>query len=347
MKLARTGPVAILMAAVVALSACQSPSTTSTNSAAAKGDYVVGVSNALAGNGWREEMICSIKAEALNSGKVSQVVALSKNGGPSDQIQDLQNLISQGVDIIIVNPSDPTKLNEVIGEAKKQGITVVAVDNGVSTKDAAVVTNDQVEWGRASMEWIAKQINGKGEVLYLRGIQGAQADTDRNEGVQSVLKNYPDIKVKEAYTGWDNTKAGEIAIQEFTAKQYDAVWTSGQDFPVVNAIKTAGRKSVPVTGMDNNGFVKMLLDGVPGAIVTNPAVIGAVGLNVALKIKAGAAADQVIKVKPELWSLESTPDALKANYFADRAQDFSSTVSVEGYTTFTKDQLFACKGPGE
>jgi ribose transport system substrate-binding protein len=331
---------------LVALAACTSPAGAPSGGPATK-NLVVGVSNSLAGNGWREEMICSIKAEALQSGAVSRVIALSKNGGPSDQIQDLQNLISQGVNVIIVNPSDPDKLNDAISEAKKQGITVIAVDNGVNTPDATVVTNDQVEWGRLSMEWIAKQLNGKGDVLYLRGIQGAQADTDRDAGVQSVLKNYPGIKVKEAYTGWDNTKAGEIAIQEFTAKQYDAVWTSGQDFPVVNAIKTAGRKPVPVTGMDNNGFVKMLLDGTPGAIVTNPAIIGAAGLNIALKIRAGEQVAPSVKITPELWSMDTTPDKLKANYFADRAQDFSSTISIPNYTTFTKEQLFACKGPGE
>jgi ribose transport system substrate-binding protein len=64
--------------------------------------YVIGVSNTLAGNGWREQMICSVKAQALAS-KVSKVIAISKNGGPTEQIQDLQNLISQGVNAIIVN----------------------------------------------------------------------------------------------------------------------------------------------------------------------------------------------------------------------------------------------------
>src|ERR671910_637959 len=46
------------------------------------GDYVIGVSNTLAGNGWREEMICAVKAEALASGQSSRVIAISKNGGP-------------------------------------------------------------------------------------------------------------------------------------------------------------------------------------------------------------------------------------------------------------------------
>jgi ABC-type sugar transport system substrate-binding protein len=46
--------------------------------------YVVGVSNTLIGNRWREEMICSIKAEAEASGKVSKVIVANRNGGPSE-----------------------------------------------------------------------------------------------------------------------------------------------------------------------------------------------------------------------------------------------------------------------
>ena len=56
---------------------------------AAEKKYVVGVSNTLIGNGWREEMVCSIKAEALASGKVSKVILANRNGGPSEQIADL------------------------------------------------------------------------------------------------------------------------------------------------------------------------------------------------------------------------------------------------------------------
>ena len=80
-------------------------------SAHAADKYVVGVSNTLIGNGWREEMICSIKAEAQASGKVSKVVVANRNGGPSEQIADIRNLISAGANIIIINPSDREALN--------------------------------------------------------------------------------------------------------------------------------------------------------------------------------------------------------------------------------------------
>ena len=147
------------------------------------GDLVIGVSNTLAGNGWREEMICAVKAQALASGEVSKVIAISRNGGPTEQIQDLQNLISQGVNAIILNPSDREQLNPVIEEAISQGIVVVAVDQAVTAEGAYVATNDQVAYGRLGAQWLADSLDGKGSVLYMRGIEGVPADDDRNTGL--------------------------------------------------------------------------------------------------------------------------------------------------------------------
>jgi ribose transport system substrate-binding protein len=56
--------------------------------------YVLGVSNTLVGNGWREEMICAVKAQALASGVVSKVIVADRNGGPAEQAADIRNLIS-------------------------------------------------------------------------------------------------------------------------------------------------------------------------------------------------------------------------------------------------------------
>ena len=58
--------------------------------------WVLGVSNTLVGNGWREEMICAVKAQAKASGMVSKVIIANRNGGPAEQIADIRNLISAG-----------------------------------------------------------------------------------------------------------------------------------------------------------------------------------------------------------------------------------------------------------
>ena len=115
--------------------------------ASAAEKYIVGVSNTLVGNGWREEMVCSIKAEALASGMVSKVILANRNGGPSEQIADLRNLISAGVNIIIINPSDRKALDPVIKQAADRHIVVVAVDQAVSAPSAYILTNDHVVAG--------------------------------------------------------------------------------------------------------------------------------------------------------------------------------------------------------
>ncbi|MDQ6896047.1 MAG: substrate-binding domain-containing protein, partial [Actinomycetota bacterium] len=161
----------------------------------AGGSYVVGISNTLVGNGWREEMICAAKAQSLASGKVKKFVSANRNGGPTEQIADLRSLISQGVNAIIVNPSDPDKLNDVITEAKAKGIVVVAVDSAVTSPDAYNVTNDQVEYGRLGGEALGKLLGGTGNVVEMRGIPGVPADTDRHTGLTAGLKSFPNIKI--------------------------------------------------------------------------------------------------------------------------------------------------------
>lgn len=327
--------------------ASSSSAAASSAPAAGSGHYVIGVSNTIAGNGWREEMICSIKAQALASGNVSKVVVISKNGGPTDQIQDLQNLISQGVNAIIVNPSDPEKLNSVLEAAVKKGIVVVAVDQQVTAPDVYIAANNQEEYGKLGAQWLAKALNGKGDVLYMRGAQGAPADIDRDRGFRSVMSQYPGIKFKEVYTGWDFTKAASIATQELTAHHYDGIWTSGTDYTVVNAFKTLGKTPIPVVGADNNAFVAQLLAGQPGAAVTNPAAVGAVGLDIALQALEGKNPPKKTFLTPEVWDLATAKDKLEQYHFPNLPPTWPSEVEIKPWTTYTPQQLIACKGPGE
>src|ERR1700689_2430346 len=172
--------------------------------------FVVGVSNTLIGNGWREEMICSIKAQAEASGIVSKVIVANRNGGPAEQIADLRNLISAGVNAIILNPSDREALNPVIKQAADKGIVVVAVDQAVSAPEAYVLSNDQVAYGKEGATWLFKQLGGKGSVVEMRGIDGVPADADRHQGFTEALKDFPDIKVTSSvFTGWALNKTAQ------------------------------------------------------------------------------------------------------------------------------------------
>jgi ribose transport system substrate-binding protein len=325
--------------------ACQAP-------AAEK--YVVGVSNTLVGNGWREEMVCSVKAEALASGKVSKIILANRNGGPSEQIADLRNLISAGVNIIIVNPSDRKALDPVIKQATDRHIVVVAVDQAVDAPTAYVVTNDQTAYGRLGAEALFKKLGGKGNVVEMRGIDGVPADADRHEGFTEALKKYPDIKVVgSVFTGWSFDKgAQEMKDLIGSGKQIDGIWTSGIDSSVVNAYKTANLKYVPVVGADNNGFMGQeidLKDSLVGINVTNPPAVGGAGLSLALDVLAGKKVPRVTHLTPKVYD-SSTPEGqewLKSLYDPKVDPTYPVYSPVDPYTHYTVEQEKTCKGPGE
>ena len=269
--------------------------------------YKVGVSNTLVGNGWREEMICSVKAQALASGQVDEVLVHNVNGDASAQIAGIRNLISSGANAIIVNPADREALNPVIKEAAARDIVVVAVDQAVTAPEAYVVTNDQVEYGKLGAQWLVDNLGGKGNIVEMRGISGVPADDDRHEGFMSVIKENPGLKVvKETFTDWSFAPAGKQANDILNSNtKVDGIWTSGIDYVVVDALKKAGQEKVPVIGADNNKFLGQLQDGAPGAAVTNPAAIGGVGTAIALDALNGKNPEKKTTLTPEVWDMES------------------------------------------
>ncbi|MDE3177764.1 MAG: ABC transporter substrate-binding protein [Pseudomonadota bacterium] len=318
--------------------------------AAAADKFVVGVSNTLIGNGWREEMICSIKAEAEASGLVSKVIVANRNGGPSEQIADIRNLISAGANAIIINPSDREALNPVIKQAAERGIVVVAVDQAVTAPEAYVLTNDQVDYAKIGAKWLFDKLGGKGSVVEMRGIDGVPADADRHQGFTEVAKAYPDIKVTTVFSGWALNKTAQVTKDLLASgKEIDGVWTSGIDSTVIDAYKTAGKKYVPVVGADNNGFIGQLInmkgDGVSGAAVSNPPAVGGAGLGLALDVLQKKAHPHAVKITPTIWDNDKDMDKLKAAYNPKLDPFYSVAINVPPYTHYTLDQIIACKGP--
>ncbi|MCB0049177.1 MAG: substrate-binding domain-containing protein, partial [Caldilinea sp.] len=279
-----------------------------------------------------------------------EVVVVNRNGGPTEQIADLEGLISQGVDAIILNPTDREGLNAVIEAAIAQGIVVVAVDQAVTAEGAYVVTNDQTAYGRVGAEWLFETLGGEGKVVEMRGIDGVPADTDRHTGFQEALANYPGIEVvAETFTGWDPSTGAQQALDLITTQEIDGIWTSGIDYPVVEQFQAANVPFAAIVGADNNGFVKQLLEveGLKGAAVTNPPAIGAVGMAIALDALTGKNPEKVTLLTPQVFD-NTNIEGLKALYAPDQQPGWSTYVNIEPYTTYGGSaDVSACKAPGE
>ena len=317
-------------------------------------DYTIGVSNTVQGNGWREEMICAIKAQALASGKVAKLNIAHRNTDAAGQLEDLRNLISAKVNAIVVNPADPAGIQAALAEATAAGIVVVAVDQAVTEPSAYIISNNQEQYAYLGAKWLFEQMGGKGNVVYMRGAAGASADSDRDKGFKKALAEFPDVKVaQETFTGWQQDQ-GKQQILDYiaTGVPFDGIWTSGIDNVIVDALVESQATLVPVVGADNAGFVGQLnsVEGLKGAAVTNPGSIGGAGVTLALQILDGQKpAAQTVLVEPALW--ENVTDAGKAQLKAaadpSLSPEWPVSISINDWTTYTKDQIVACKGPGE
>ncbi|GBE23362.1 ABC transporter periplasmic-binding protein YtfQ precursor [bacterium BMS3Bbin01] len=350
----------VLLLTVVALvaAACgsggSSETTAATQTTAAtetNKTFTIGVSNTLVGNAWREQMVCAIKAEALASGVVDKVILANRNASATEQIADIQGLISQGVDAIIINPSDREALNPVIEEATSQGIVVVSIDQAVTAPSAYVATNDQTAYGELGARWLFEQLGGSGNVAYMRGIDGVPADTDRDTGFHKALEDYPGIKiVSEVFTGWDPSVGAAQALDILTNKDVDGIWTSGIDYTVVEQFKVADKPYVPVVGADNNGFIAQVISLYPdfkGAAVTNPPAIGGVGASIAIDLLQGKSHPRETLLTPKVLDMAKDAETLKDIYLPALQAGWSSYMVIEPWTHYTAGQVVDCKGPGE
>ena len=323
-------------------------------SAQAEDGYTIGISNTVQGNGWREQMICAMKAEALASGEVESLNIAHRNTDAAGQLEDLRNLIQAGVDAIVLNPANPEGVNAAIKEATDAGIVVVAVDQAVTEPSAYVVSNNQEEYGYLGAKWLFEQMGGSGDVIYMRGAAGASADEDRDRGFQRALEEHPDIRVaQEVFTGWQQDR-GKQQILDYIATgiPFDGVWTSGIDNVIVDAFTESGAPLVPIVGADNAGFVGQLqsVDGLEGAAVTNPGSIGGAGVAVALDILRGETPeDRVILVQPAIWenTSEEGQALIEAGQNPNLDPEWPVSVSIPDHTTYTMDQIIDCAGPGE
>jgi ribose transport system substrate-binding protein len=312
--------------------------------------FTLGISNTLVGNGWREGMICSIKAQALKSGRVDELRIAHRQTDTAGQIADIRTMISAGVDAIIINPSNAAALKPIAAQARSRDIQVVFIDQYVDAPGVYNATNDQVAYGRLGAEWLFKKIGGRGNVVEMRGIAGVPADTDRHKGFLEAKKKYPNIKVvKQVFTNWQFAPGGKQMLDILNSGQrVNGVWTSGIDYTVVNAFKTAKKKYVPVVGADNFGFIRMVkgrYPGLQGAAVTNPSSIGGVGVSVALRALTGQSVPRWVKLKPDVWTWPA--DKAKINKFAQpgAAADASAQLQISPWTTYSLAQYKACKGP--
>jgi ABC-type sugar transport system substrate-binding protein len=134
------------------------------------------------------------------------------------QVNNIESLIAQGVSAIIVHPADETAVVPGVEAANKANIPVFALDRKPTGGKFAYLSAGHEQIGQLQGEFMAKALNGKGDIGLIKGVEGESYVQKLKDNMLKVFEKYPDIKIVFEQNGdWDRAKATELTENLLTA----------------------------------------------------------------------------------------------------------------------------------
>lgn len=239
--------------------------------AAAPAPLTVGVAIPTATHGFTAGIVwwanqAKRELEAANPGLKVIVKAAGSTPEQANQVQDL--LVVNKMNALVLLPLESASLTQPAAQVKNKGVYVTVVDRGLTNPSAqnAYVAGDNTAFGRLAAGYLAKQLNGKGNVVVLRGMPST-IDNERVNAFNDEIRKTPGIKVLDAkYGNWNRDDAFKVMQDYLTRfKQIDAVWAADDDMAigVLKAIEQARRSDIKEVfgGGGAKLAVKRILDG--------------------------------------------------------------------------------------
>ena len=265
MRFLRSRGIALATALAVSVAGLAASSTFSP--AQAK-KFKIFLSMSYIGNDWQAEAANMVKAMAAHKSMADKVDLQVQVAGPNAQrqIQQINAMVQQGADAIVTFPISPTALNGVVKNACDKGVLVFAYDAEITEPCAYNIHIDQTEAGRVTAEWLAKKLNGKGNIVILTGVPGTSVDTQRTAAAKEVFAKYPDIHIiGEAIGMWSQAVSRTELSKILATHNWDEInglWLQVGCY-TANAMQLeAGKKPeelIPCAGEGaNGGRVQML-----------------------------------------------------------------------------------------
>ncbi len=194
----------------------------------ADGKYVIGMSQANVAEPYRQRMDDDIKAAAAEVPQFEVKFADAAQDN-AKQVADVDNYITQQIDLLIISPNEAKPLTAVVKKAFDKGIPVLVLDRKVEG-DAytGFIGGDNVQIGTEAGKYVAEKVlpNG-GSVVEIKGLAGATPQAERNQGFADGIKANPKVKIIATASGdW---------LREKGQAQMDALLKANPKIDVVYA----------------------------------------------------------------------------------------------------------------
>jgi ABC-type sugar transport system substrate-binding protein len=275
-------------------------------------NFVIGFSLPETGSTVMQALAAGVESECEANG-YDVVTAVSETTSEK-QINDIEAFITSNVDLVIMLPNDSKTLAPAVKALNKANIPLVCVLREVFDEQyLSTVKMDSETLGTLAGEYIAKKLNGAGNVVEIFGAPGVSNSIIIQEAFKKVLDQHPDIKIVASQPGlYDRTKAQdamEAIIQ--SGVQFDAVFAQNGDmtsgtFLAMQAAKIDTSKIVFVGGNFLKEAADRIAAGTQAADITTPMnPMGMMAVDTAAKYFAGEKVESVYYVPVELVDKEN------------------------------------------
>jgi ribose transport system substrate-binding protein len=226
-----------------------------------------------------------------------ELIFLDANGDVNKQNNDIQDLITQKVDVLIINPVNADAVAPSLEAAEKAKIPVITVDRSVKERFTAHIGRDNVKMGNIVGEAVVAALKAAGKtkakIIEIQGDAGGSVMMDRRDGFHAALKDSGHIIVEGPYAEYIRANA-VTAMQDLLQANPDVavVYAHNDDMAMgaLQVLREAGRKDVMVAGVDGlSEALDVMVSGgnYVATALNDPQYLGDVTIQVATAIKAG------------------------------------------------------------
>ena len=227
--------------------------------------HVIGVSQCMLDDAWREAMINDMRIEASNYDDVEIIIKDAQNNNET-QIQQIRDLIRQKVDVLIISPYQSEPITAVAEEAYRAGIPTIITDRKVNTDQyTSFVGANNYEIGLAAGNYAAHYLPPNAIILEIWGLTQTSPAQERHKGFVDALREREDLSFRKIEGQWlVDTARMELRKLEhpeqidfvyahndmmaIAAREYFMAWDSirGRDLRIigVDAVAGAGLEAV-------------------------------------------------------------------------------------------------------
>ena len=292
----------------VALAVCAG---LSLNAAHAQTQFIVGFAQDDMSNDWRAAQVHAAK-KAFSKYKNVKFIYTDARGDVARNISDIEDLVDQGINLLIVSPRSPQAMTPVISSLYDSGIPVVLLTRAVTNeKFTTFISPDDTVIAAQAADQVAAATGGKARVLVLQGVPTATTAIKRTAGFVDRIKAHPGLEIVDIVPANYKRPAAIKAVQEALEKglKFDAIYAQSDSMAsgARLALKQAGisPRSVPTIGIDYIPEARAAIRaGEQFASFTYP-TCGDEAADVAMRILSGETVPRNIEVKSQMVTREN------------------------------------------